>query len=642
MIDYTSFSGTGTERGPISYDRQWWKLKQEEIPAAINGVTLFLNTHQSRRLTQNLLSTRLYGNLSIMGLNGITYSKVASVQNALKDRISYNVVQSVVDTLTSKIAKNKPKPLFLTSGGDYKLQRKAKKLDKFCEGIFYENEYYKIATQVFRDACIWDAGVIHVYNAQGRVKMERVIPLELYVDEVEAFYGNPRQLHWVKNVDRAMLLDMFPGKKKAIMEADEVSPDAIGGYENISDVVTVRQSWHLPSGPGAKDGKMVISTTKDVLEISDWERDCFPFAFLHYNKRLFGFWGQGLAEQLQNIQLEINKLLWVIQRSMHLAGSFKVLLENSSKIVKEHLNNDIGAIVNYTGTPPQYITPPIVQPEVYQHLMTLKEMAYEQAGISQLSAASKKPQGLDSGKALREYNDIETDRFMTTGQDFERLALDTARLCVAEAKTVYEDEGEYEVKVPGKKFIDTIDWGDVDLPDDSYTLQLYPVSSLSKDPAGRLQEVQEYVQAGFITPRAARRLLDFPDLEQEGNLSTAQENYVHEILEKMINGVILENGEVVISEKDNSSAYTAPEPQDNLDLCSELALEYYSQGKCNGLEEEKLDLLRQFMDQVDLLSAGAQAAAQQQMMQAQMAAQPPAPPVPMNPSPLVSQEPMVA
>lgn len=622
-MDYTNFSDGSAQNGPISHDRKWWTISKSEIPSAINGVTTFLAEHQSRRQNQNLLSARLYGNLSVMGLNGLTYSKIASVQNSVKDRISYNVIQSVIDTLVAKIAKNKPKPLFLTSGGDYKLQRKAKKLDKFCEGVFYENDAYKLGTEVFRDSCIWDGGLVHVFNHYGRVKYERVVPLEIYVDEVEAFYGQPRQLHWVKNVDRAVLMDLFPGSKARIRECSSASPDNLGGYENVSDVVTVRGSWHLPSGPDAKDGMNVITIENDVLNTLDWNKEYFPFAALHYNKRLFGYWGQGLAEQIQNLQLEINKLLWVIQRSMHLAGSFKILLENSSKIIKEHLNNDIGAIITYTGTVPQYVSPPIVQPEVYAHFQTLKNAAYEQAGISQLSSTSQKPAGLNSGKALREYNDIETDRFMVTGQAYERFFLDLAKLTVATAKDIYEDEGKYEVKVPGKKFIETIDWKDIDLQDDEYVMKLYPVSSLPNAPEGRLQTIQEYVQAGFMAPRTARRLLDFPDLEQVEDLANSQEDYIHECLEKII----------------DEGVYTVPEPYDDLNLCKELALEYYSQGKSNGLEEEKLDLLRQWIDQCNLMQQSAQAAALQQAQAQQMAMQPPAAPMPQPTSDMIQNVP---
>jgi hypothetical protein len=48
-----------------------------------------------------------------------------------------------------------------------------------------------------------------------------------------------------------------------------------------------------------------------------------------------------------------------------------------------------------------------------------------------LSAAAQKPAGLDSGKALREYNDIESDRFMTIGQAYERYYLQLAKLDIS-------------------------------------------------------------------------------------------------------------------------------------------------------------------------------------------------------------------
>ena len=64
-------------------------------------------------------------------------------------------------------------------------------------------------------------------------------------------------------------------------------------------------------------------------------------------------------------------------------------------------------------------------------------------------------------------------------------------------------------------------------------MKCFPVSSLPDDPAGRLQTVQEYMQAGILSIRQGSRLLDFPDLEAEETLDTAREEYLHTILEKM-------------------------------------------------------------------------------------------------------------
>ena len=620
-VDYSKFSTQGELKTPGIVDKRWWLLSKEELPQALAQVVHTLGQADSKRQTQYQISTRLYGNTNLMGSNGLSFSKITSVQNALKDRLSYNIIQSGIDTVTAKMAKNKPRPMFLTSGGNWKLQSRAKKLNKFCDGIFYENKAHFMGIDAFRDGAVLGDGIIHVFDYHNRVKWERVMPGELYVDPIEAFDGNARQMHRVKNVDRQVLIDMFPEKKKKIMEANSASADMIATYQNVSDVVTVCESWHLPSGPGAKDGLHVIALENDLLFVEDWNKQYFPFARFQWGKRLYGYWGQGAAEQIQNIQLEINKLLWVKQRSLHLAGSFKVLLENGSKIVKEHLSNDIGAIINYQGTKPEYIVPPVIPMELDTQINWLKQAGYEQLGISMLSAASQKPAGLNSGKALREYNDIESDRFMVIGQLWEQFFLDLARLSIDVAKEIYDREGEYSVKVPGKGFIQTIDWDDIDLQDDEYVMKMFPVSSLPQEPAGRLQTVQEYVQAGFITPRTAKRLLDFPDLEAVENLENASEDYLTECFDKMTDDGI----------------YTPPDQFDNLALAEEMVLEYISQAKLNNLDDDKMALLIKYLNQVRALTQKAMQAMQPPMPPG--GAMPQAAPMPTPTSDLVANQP---
>ena len=113
---------------------------------------------------------------------------------------------------------------------------------------------------------------------------------------------------------------------------------------------------------------------------------------------------------------------------MHLVSVPKLLVEASSKIVTAHLNNKIGGIIKYAGTPPTYAPLGGIPAELFSHLQFLVNKAYEISGISQLSAQSLKPSGLDSGKALREYNDIETERFMSVGMRYEKVFMDAAEI----------------------------------------------------------------------------------------------------------------------------------------------------------------------------------------------------------------------
>ena len=597
-IDYRNFSPNDTTK---NVSKKWWELEGNDVADSIANILVTLKDNQNKLEAQRHASAKLYGNIPLYGTLGITSGKGTATMPVVRDRLTYNVVQSCVDTVTAKIAKNKPKPLFLTNGGNYKLQRKAKKLNQFVDGIFFDNQVHRVLSPlIFRDSAVLGDGIVHAYDWFGQVKFERVLASEILVDEIEAIYGYPRQLHRCKNIDRDQLIQMFP-KHEAKIKVAQASMVENNTIPHVSDQITVCESWHLRSSPDATDGRRVMVMTGCKLtddKDEEWDEDYFPFAKLPWCPRLYGFWAQGGVEQIQNIQLEINKLLWVIQRSMHLMGSFKIAVKTGSKVVPAHLNNDIAAIWNYTGdVPPQYMIPPIVQPEIYAHLATLKAAAYEQFGISQLSASSKKPDGLDSGKALREFNDIESERFMITGQNYESYHLDLSKLGVCTARRIAKyNNGSVKSRVPGSKFLETIDWKEIDLQEDQYVMQTFPISSLPSDPAGRLATIQEYAQAGYLDPRTARKLADFPDLQQVETLANAVEERILDYLDAIV----------------DEGKYTPPDPFMDLALAKQLALQYYNQFVTQELEEDKLEMLIQFMNQIDGLM---------------QAAQPPAPPM---------------
>ncbi len=633
-VDYNQFNRTYTDKdgkkqhvipavgSGAKHVNLWWKVEGDELANAIAYNLEFLKNHQVQRVTQWIVSSRLYGNQALVGRAGITFSRVASTQPWLKERISWNCVQAAGDTVTSKMAKNKPKPLFLSSGGDYKIQRRCKLLNKFVDGVFYENEAYKLGVQAFLDGVVWGDGVLKVFpgvdaNNQPRVKYERVISSELWVDELDGFYGCPQSMYHAKDIDKQVLCEMVKkwfekdGKsdkdyaiaEEAILRAPRSNPSNADDY--IADKCEVVESWHLPSGPDADDGKHTITIMGKCLMEEKWEHDCFPFAFFTWTKRLYGFWGQGLAEQLQNIQLEINSLLQTIKQSFWKGGTFRVFLPTGSRVVKEHISNQIGTIVSYTGqTPPTIVTPSLVQPEIFQHLQSLWQKAFEQAGVSMLQAAAIKPQGLNSGVAMREYNDIQSDRFMTIGQAYERLFMDLAKISIMVVKDITKSgKKSYKVKVPERgKFIKEVDWKDVNLTADQYIMKVFPISSLPTEPAGRLEQITEWVQAGWINPRQGKKLMDFPDLEQVEGLSNAAEDWLTQILDSIVDDGI----------------YVSPEPLDDLQLARELSLEYYQRGKCQGLEEERLQLLRDFITQIQFYED--QAAAKLAASQSQPAA----------------------
>ena len=299
-----------------------------------------------------------------------------------------------------------------------------------------------------------------------------------------------------------------------------------------------------------------------------------------------------MAEQLQGLQLEINKTLRTIQVSMHLVSVPKLLVEASSKVVSSHLNNRIGGVIKYAGTPPQYAPLGGIPPELFSHVDRLYGRAYEIAGVSQLAAQSIKPAGLDSGKALRTFNDLETERFMSVAKRYEQAFLDAAEIMIDLGKDIYEKNKDFGVKSSDGKFVETIKWKDVNMDADKYMMQIFPTSALSTTPAARLADVQDMLAAGFINKEQAISLLDFPDLEASMNMLNADATNLDKILETM-----MDKGE-----------YFPPEPYQNLENCLRKTQQAYLMYKVQGAPDDRQVPSPQELTQ-ELAEAGAQTAA---------------------------------
>lgn len=561
----------------------WWKKDIPNRALAIASTVSFIQRHQGARMEQLTTSTRLYGNSSVYNLTGAAFTRASSINtNPSSQRISYNICASVVDTLVSKIAKNKVIPLFITNGGKWDIQKQAKDLTKFAQGLCYQENVHKKVVDSFRDAGVWGDGLLHIFAKNDRVCIERALPHEFAVDMVESLTGPPQQLHRVKIMDRDIALWMFPELEANILSVSPANYQEIGGQGTAADLITVTESWHLPSGPDTDDGLHVISIGDGDLS-EPYTKDYFPFARLPYCKRVMGWWGQGAVERLEKIQGEISRSMILKQRSLWMMSSFKVLLENGSKVVSQHLNNDVGAILHYTGTPPQYVTPPATNPELQQWIDWLIAHGNAQEGVSEMSTAGEVPMGVESGKAMRTLVQISDDRFLSIQQDVEDFTLEIIRQAIEVVKDIYAEKETYEVTFPDTQFVETIDWKDVQLEKEQYVLKAYPTSSLSEDVAGRLSEVQELAQAGMISPRSARRLMGMPDLEMNENLSNAAEDLLHKILEQML----------------DEGKYRAPEPFFDLQLAKQLVNEYYNYADYMNAPDNRLNLLRQFNSQLN-------------------------------------------
>ncbi len=596
---------------------QWWKAKSEkDMCKQVISAATYLKQNQGYRVKQTATYAKLYGNQSLYNFAGSNMSRMDQTNSFPIDRPTFNLIQSAADTLISRIGQNKPQPVFLTKKGDYKERKLAKQLNDFIQGELYATKAYEKTVQMLRDALVTGTGVLKVYeNQDHRVSLERRLLTELYVDTNEAIYGEPRQLYELKLVDRDVLKEWMPDEKSTISGAEEAFPDAGTKNNTLADQVLIVEAWHLPSSKDADDGYHVIACSSGILLKEKYTKSSFPFIFLHYSPRLLGFWSQGLAEQLMGTQIEINTLLFTMSKSIKVVGVPRVYIEDGSKVINAQMNNDIGVIVRYRGTMPHIEAAAPFNPMLMDSLERLIVRGYQQCGVSALDAGSQKPAGLNSGEAIRNYDDISVARFQTLSKRYDDVFIDVAQQIFEKAKDICEEQGSYSTVYPTKNGTKEVDLPAMDKLKSPFVVQVFNQSSLPKDPAGRMEKVVEMVQSGMIDLREGRRLLDYPDLDQMEQLANASEERIFQTLDN-----ICEEGK-----------YVSPDPFMDLALAEKLTVQYYNLYVAANLEEDRAQMLRTFFDQIQGMK---QQAAAPQMPQAG-AIPPQATPEPLPASPLV-------
>lgn len=595
-------------------DHRWWLGDKRTRASRILESCAFIADRESWRFADLLTSWRLYdgrkwGSLRRMGRQRRWYE-------SSDELMRYNVVKSVTDTITAKLVKSQPAPEFVTNGADYKQRRATKKRNKFAKGVLHASGFYAAMPDFVREGVATGTSALKFCEEGKTIRCERALTWELHVPPWESERGTPKTLFQRTLVDRQALLDRFgrgDGKTERVAAiqaakgAAKVSVDpSIGTYDRDmdgADMIEVVEAWHI--GNEDDPGMHAIAISDALLLEERWTAKRWPFAFFRWETPAQGFWGRGLALTLVGMQYEINSLLQSIQANTKLHASPTTYLDSQAAVVEEQLTNEPGNVVRLTpgSAPPVRMVAPIMPAEVYTQVQERIRWAYELAGVSQLSASSTKPAGLDAAVALREFHDIESERFIVPGRRVEDACIQAAHVCI----DIANDLRGYEVDTMERKTNRRVKWSDLRLAEEDFTLQCFPVNMLPQTPAARKQAVQEYMAAGMISPEKARDLLDMPDLEEDATLTSASLDYVRKQVEMIL----------------DEEGFEPMEPRVNLEPAVAYAQAVYLKERADGAPEHILEQLRKYIDQgMDLL------------MKAREAAQPapPAAPQPMAPA----------
>lgn len=521
----------------------WWKVDENHH----KGVDDVLQRLSSDVAARNERWRRYLSILLNKVVSGFTPGSRISERDLFREGepfMGINAIEQVLATLAARVSTQLPRVKFLTDtdGPDgWSMKIKAEGYEKFVAGEWYRCNVQRLAAQWFMRAGAVGFGAMKCYeSADHRLAFECTPPWELVVDEQAAISAAPRCLYQVGYWPAEVLMEMYPKSEDAIASemGRSVSVNSVTGTSTVTDLVETREAWHLPSAEGAKDGKHVVCLQKATLTPVDeqgWELRTFPFAFFHWDTPVLGWYPQGLVEKEEPVQKQASKLFGRIQDAMHLYSVANTYVEKGS-INEGALSNRPGKIVEYNkgSAPPKTEMPPSVSSEVFRFVWELISHIFQDAGVSQLSAQSVKPAGIESGRALRVLADQESGRHAGLNQRWDDAWLDQAELTVTMAGHIAKRNPGWTTNYKKGSKIERIKWADVNLDRDCYELQVFPSSQLPYQPAGRLATVEELIQAGFVDQSQGKALLNFPDLEQFHSLELAGQEDIEWMIEEML------------------------------------------------------------------------------------------------------------
>lgn len=616
----------GTEKQTVQKrDARWWALPEEDRAAVVTSIARRIFRQNVWRHEEYRRWMRMYNNL----LGRMWSPALAGIdRTGGGQKLSLNVIKSCSDTFTSKMTLERPKCTFLTSGGDWSLQNKAKDLEKFLDGQFYEMKLYEEAPGVMLDACVYGTaayktivdGDLRNEEAAKHAKVigERTPIWSIGVDTRDAIVGKPRSMVQHKMVDRGVLCALFPDKEKEINEA---TPPEMGEERNFpmwmiaddttSDMIQLNMIWHLPSSPLSNDGWYWIGTENCQLDMQPWKHDYFPFAFYRRMPPLAGFYGVGLAEELRGIQQDINMMIQKAQAAIHLMATPKWWLQGTGAVPPGILGNNIDIVRGMVK--PEIMVPGGVLPDdFWQHLERQYQRAFEICGVNQMQAMAQKPAGLNSGKAQDTYIDIVSERFAVASRNYQDFILEVGRQTIDRARDITKVYKKYAVISISKSTSQSIEFLKTDLTKEQAVLQMYPTNRLSKDPAERMAQVEQLINGGMIDPNDAPRLLEFPDLQQEWNLKYAS----YEVCMWMIDSIL------------NEGVTIQPVPFMNFDEAIKWGtLKLLVATRCKA-PEDRLQALREWIEKLDSMKQEAMPPPTAPTQAGLPAGAPPAPGVP--------------
>ena len=470
---------------------------------------LEIESHQKawrQKCRRNLILYEFTPNMDLTSQNDSTTVGFYNAGNAENtSMIQENVIRSCIDTLGSKIASQKVTPFFNTVNGTFREIQVVKAAQQFFDILYDELNVNKTVVQAFVDSCITDRGIIYVNKDNKNI--ERIQPWQFFFDPREYAYGQLTHCAFKKTDYPASLLT----------EKTDLQTVTLHEYWSIKEHIHATYIEEL-----------------NKVSFDKWDANILPFAILRWSNPVKASSSTCVVDLLFGIQKQINYLLSQIKDASKSSFGIKYIVPTDSDVKINRLNNSNGEVIEYTPQmtpngvmPVQPVTPAFMDGQWFTALQQFKQDAYEMVGISQLSAMSQKPSGLNTGVGLQTMEDIESDRFETQLNSVIRVYVDIAKICM-------EVFDPLEEVLPSSIYRGHITWKDITEARNLMSIQFSSLDKISKDPVVKQQIISQWVNSGYISRAHAMQLMEVPDDTRGYSLMNNSLNAVMSVIDDCV------------------------------------------------------------------------------------------------------------
>jgi hypothetical protein len=518
----------------------YWELSTKERGPAVERLVEHYKTTQSSRRMAYQRNLELF---ECRTLHGYSAHSFVEVDGAGADFERRRLVRSACQTAVANIyAPQKPKPQFQTLGATWATRRRAYKLDRICEGILNQRQGRFINVWSFMidagaEVCLQGVGAILVEANQEEKRIDHdLIPLpDIFTDPVEG--RSPRNWFMRRPMSESEALERWPKFASEIRGAKPYEWFGVSSAQRprAERIIEVKYAWHLPTRK--KEGGSWSAVVNGVeVEGGEWTAPHPPLVLWYWEPHRDGVWGAGIGDEGGRMSMRIDDLDQRLHfRELIASGQQIFYYKDSCKPDDLAINEARTVIAVEPGAAfPQVSTPPAFHPSELQLLQDEVRAFWDGIGISQVSAAARREQGVESGVAMRTLNDTKAGRQLVKAQRYEQAYVDLAHQYVWRLRELAAENKNFMVQWAGKTIIRSYKWDDADVEDEEFSVTVAPASALPHDPAGRQQMVADLYGQGLISQETAKQLMAWPDLESEMTSENAESEYVEMLIERYL------------------------------------------------------------------------------------------------------------